>query len=191
MRILLASLLAAGLVGCASEAPAPPPAANLAALPKLALAPPTIAPICGKPVEKVGLAMAALRMQLSITDISCGGRDKFNSFTVKYRNDIDTQNKTLGGFFTRAYGRRGVAQHDEYETSQINQMSAIGTSLGTSFCASSLPMFDEVLALKNGTDLANYAVAKNFDQVLTINECSATPAAPAKMSPAKAAPKKS
>lgn len=192
MRILFASLLATGLVGCAAEAPKPVVApAPVAALPKPILSPPVNAPACGRPAEKVAFAMAALRMQLSVTELSCDGREKFNAFTNKFKGEVSTQNKTLGTFFSRAYGKRGVSQQDEYETSQINQMSQIGTSLGTGFCAASMPTFDQILALKNGQELANYAVAQNYAQVLTVPDCvepppkAATPAKPVAKAPVK------
>eukprot|EP01037_Dinobryon_pediforme_P012417 gene12417-12504_t len=186
MRIVFATLLAAGLAGCSSE-PAKAPVQTLTARPK----PPSVAavnaPVCGKPAEKAALAVAALRMQLSVTELSCDGREKFNAFTVKFRNDVSAQNKTVGSFFSRAYGRRGQSQQDEYETSQINAMSQAGTYYGTDFCKTAMPMFDEVLALKNGTELANYAVAKNFDQVLTVADCAAPTPPPAKApAPSKA-----
>lgn len=176
MRIVFATLLAAGLAGCSSS-PEKAPEPQLLARPK----PPSIAavnaPTCGKPAEKAAFAMAALRMQLSVTELSCDGREKFNSFTARFKNDVGAQNKTLGSYFSRAYGRRGQSQQDEYETSQINAMSQAGTYYGTDFCKTAMPMYDEVLALKNGTELANYAVAKNFDQVLTVSDC-AEPAPP-------------
>jgi hypothetical protein len=187
MRIVFATILAAGLAGCSSS-PVKAPEPQLLARPK----PPSIAavnaPACGKPADKAAFAMAALRMQLSVTELSCDGREKFNSFTVRFRNDVGAQNKTLGSYFSRAYGKRGQSQQDEYETSQINAMSQAGTYYGTDFCKTAMPMYDEVLALKNGTDLANYAVAKNFDQVLTVAEC-AEPATPPPKSATKPAPK--
>jgi hypothetical protein len=187
MRIVFATLLAVGLAGCSSE-PAKPPAAQVLPRPK----PPSVAavnaPVCGKPAEKAAFAMAALRMQLSVTELSCDAREKFNTFTVRFRNDVGVQNKTLGTYFSRAYGRRGQSQQDEYETSQINAMSQAGTYYGTDFCKTALPLYDEVLAQKNGTDLANLAISKNFDQVLTVPDC-AEPAPPPAKTPAKPAPK--
>ena len=193
MRLVLASLMAVGLAGCAAETPKPPPPApQVVARPKPVLRPPTIAPVCARPEEKVALAMAALRMQLSVTELSCDARDQFNAFTNRYRNDVAAENKTLGGFFNRAYGRRGQSQQDEYETSQINQTSEQGTYYGTDFCKTQLPMFGEIQALKNATELENYAVARNFDQVIQADACpaSAAPAPKAPARPAKPAPVK-
>lgn len=193
MRIVFATILAAGLAGCSSNA-LKSPEPQMLARPKPPSVAPINAPVCGKPADKAAFAMAALRMQLSVTELSCDAREKFNTFTTRFRNDVGAQNKNLGTYFSRAYGRRGQSQQDEYETSQINAMSQAGTYYGVDFCKTALPMYDEVLALKSGTDLANYAVAKNFDQVLTVPECAEPPAQQAKtpaQTTAKPAPKPS
>jgi len=194
MRIIYATLLAAelaglvGLAGCATPPPPPPPPApQVLARPKPPLPPATPAPICAKPAEKVAFAMAALRMQLSVTEITCEAREQFNGFTMRYRNDVGAQNKVLGQFFSRAYGRQGQSNQDQYETSQINQTSQFGAQYyGADFCKTALPMFDEIQALKSDKELENYAVAKNFDQVLAVEECTAQQPAPTKAAaPAK------
>jgi len=192
MRIVFASLLAielagiVGLSGCSTPPPPPPPPPVVIARPKPVLPPPTPAPICAKPAEKVAFAMAALRMQLSVIEISCDAREQFNAFTVRYRNDVGAQNKVLGQFFSRAYGRQGVSNQDQYETSQINQMSQFGAQYyGADFCRAAMPMFDEIMTLKSDQELENYAVAKNFDQVISTEECTAPAPPPAKAAPAK------
>jgi hypothetical protein len=202
MRIVYATLLAAelaglvGLAGCATPPPPPPPppAPQVLARPKPALPPATPAPICAKPAEKVAFAMAALRMQLSVTEITCEAREQFNGFTVRYRNDVGNENKVLGQFFSRAYGRQGQSNQDQYETSQINQMSQFGAQYyGADFCKTAMPMFAEIQALKTDKELEDYAVAKNFDQVLAVEECTAAPPPPPKkaVAPKKPAPAKS
>jgi hypothetical protein len=188
MRIVYPALLLAALTGCAAPSPpSAPPDPIVIARPKPVFPPPIQAPACAKPAEKVAFAMAALRMQLSVTELTCDARPQFNAFTAKFRNDVGGNNKTLGAFFSRAYGNRGVANQDQYETSQINQMSAAGQYYGADFCKTALPQFDQVLALKNGQELADYAVAQNFDQTLAAAECAPPPVkTPA---PAKPAPK--
>jgi hypothetical protein len=190
MRIVAASLIAAGLAGCAAKPPpAPPPAPQVVARPRPTFPAPTPAPICAKPAEKAALAVAALRMQLSVTELSCDAREQFNAFTVKFRNDVTAQNKTVNGFFNRAYGRGGQSSQDQYETAQINQMSEAGTYYGVDFCKTAMPMFTDVLALHNGSELADYAVKQNFDQVIAVDECPAQ-AAPSPKPASKPAPAK-
>ncbi len=174
---LLASLVAAGLTGCADAPPPPPPPVPVAvAAPPPPSTPPTIAPICGRPAEKAAFAIAALKTQLVVTAISCQQHDRYNAAILRFRPNLVAQEKTLGGFFSRAYGRQAVSQQDDYSTTQINQTSQVGLRKGTAFCTAALPMFDQVMALKNGDELVQYALAQNFEQTLTVPDCDAAPA---------------
>jgi hypothetical protein len=186
MRKIVPLAILVAIAGCSSPPPPPPPAPVFVARPKPVFPPPSPTPICAKPAEKVAFAVAALRMQLSVIEITCDAREQFNSFTVKFRNDIAGQNKAVGAFFSRAYGSKGVANQDQYETAQINQMSAAGQYYGADFCKTSAPMFGDVLTLKDGKALADYAVAQNFDQVLAVEECAPPPAKTPAPTPAKA-----
>jgi len=176
MRKVLPFAILTALAGCATPPPPPPPPAPVVVeRPRPVFPAPTPAPICGKPAEKVAFAVAALRMQMSVIEITCDARGQFNAFTVKFRNDVAAQNKMVGGFFSRAYGGKGVANQDQYETAQINQMSEAGQYYGADFCKTSMPMMDQVLALQDGKALGEYAVAQKFDQVLAVEECTAPP----------------
>ena len=66
MRIVLASLVAASLAGCATETPKPPPPVVVAAVPKPSLLPASQAPACAKPAEQAAFAMAALRSSIPL-----------------------------------------------------------------------------------------------------------------------------
>jgi hypothetical protein len=184
MRIMLAPLLAplvaAGLTGCATPSPPPQPPVSVAVVaPPPPSTPPTIAPICGRAAEKGAFATAALKTQLVVTAISCSQQDRYNAVILRFRPNLVAQEKVLGGFFSRAYGRQAVSQQDDYSTTQINQTSQVGLRKGTAFCSSAVPMFDEVMALKNGDELVRYALAQNFEQTLTVPDCDAPATTPA------------
>ena len=175
MRKILPFVVLSVIAGCAAPPPPPPPAPVVVERPKPVFPRPTPTPICAKPGEKAAFAVAALRMQMSVVEITCDARPQFNAFTVKFRNDIAAQNKIVGTFFQRAYGNKGVSNQDQYETAQINQMSEAGQYYGDQFCKTSLPLMDQVLALKDGKALVDFAVAQNFDQVIDVQDCAAPP----------------
>ncbi len=175
MRRIVPTLLLVALASCSTPPPPPQPVVYVPR-PKPTFPAPTPTPICAKPAEKVAFAMAALRMQLSVTEITCDARPQFNAFTAKFKKDVGSDNNTIGAFFKRAYGSKGVANQDQYETAQINQMSEAGQYYGADFCKTAMPIFDQVLALNTGKDLENFAVAQNFDQVLAVEECAPPPA---------------
>ena len=180
MRLIIPAILLASLAACSNPPPPPAPQVIYTPRPKPVFPAPTHAPICAKPAEKVAFAMAALRMQLSVTELTCDARPQFNAFTAKFKKDVGSNNDTLGAFFKRAYGSKGVSNQDQYETAQINQTSEAGQYYGDQFCKTAMPMFDQVLALNNGKELGDYAVAQKFDQVVAAEECAAPAPAPVK-----------
>ncbi len=179
MRIMFATLLAAGLVGCAHQPPPPPPApvAVVQPPPRPPSLPPEIAPICGKPADKAAFAISGLKTELVVLAISCGSNDDYNAFIKRFRSDLLAQEKTLGSYFSRAYGRQASAQQNDYITALANNTSRSGLAAGVEFCQRNTGKFSEVMALKNGTDLANYAMAQDIDQPLSVPDCNA-PAKP-------------
>lgn len=182
MRVLNVSLigptlLAVGLFGCAP--PPPPPVVAAIEPPHLSTAP-TLAPKCGKPAEKAAFGVAGLKTQLVVTAISCSANLKYNAFVQRYQKDLRQQDTVLSTYFSHTYGRSGTSQRDDYISALANQTSQVGLRSGTQFCQRSLAMFDDVMALKDGSAMAQYAVAQNFEQPLTVPDCSADATPPAK-----------
>jgi len=177
MRIILASLFVAGLAGCSEPPPPPPPRTVVVAPPPRAPSlPASTAPICGKPADRASFAVAGLKTQLVVLAISCNGSDQYNDFVKRFRPDLLAQEKTLGSFFSRAYGRKASDQQNDYITALANNTSRTGLASGTEYCQRNLTKFSEVMALKNGTELANYAAAQPIDQPLDVPPCADTPA---------------
>jgi hypothetical protein len=184
MRIMLASLFVAGLAGCAEPPPKPPTPVVVAAPPRAPSLPPSTAPICGKPADKTAFAVAGLKTQLVVLAISCSSGDQYNDFVKRFRPELLAQEKTLEGFFTRAYGRRSATEQNDYITALANNTSRTGLALGTEFCQRNATRFSEVLALKTGPEMSAYAATQSFDQPLTVPDC-ADQAAPAAKPPVK------
>ncbi len=76
-------------------------------------------------------------------------------------------------YFARAFGRRGQQQHDDYITLLANAQSEAGVHDGTLFCRRNAALLDEVLALPDHTKLADYAAAKQMQQPMDLNDCTA------------------
>jgi hypothetical protein len=183
MRVLLAVVLAIGLAGCKDK---PQPAAEVAAfVPPKPSTPTQMAPICARPPEKAAFDLSGLKSQLMVTAISCASEDKYNAFVTKFRPDLMTTEKTLTTFFSRAYGKRAQQEHDDYITQLANAQSQLGIKSGTAFCGMNLAMFNEVMALKGGSDLPTYAASKPIQQSLAVETCPDTPPPPAKPAPKK------
>jgi hypothetical protein len=157
MRILFSGLLAAGLL-----------ASQVAA-----------AQNCTRPADKTAFDVAGLKSQLMVTAITCDATERYNSFIVRYRPDLLAQEKVLNTYFSRNFGKRAQAQHDDYVTSLANSQSQNGLKAGTAFCAQNISMFDQVMALRGGSELSDYATSKSLVQPIALVAC-ATPEKPAR-----------
>jgi hypothetical protein len=149
MRPLFSAVLAAGLLGSQVAAAAQ----------------------CAMPRDKSAFDVAVLKTHLMVTALACDQRDKYNAFVTRFRNDLVTQEKALGVYFGRAFGRSGQREHDDYVTSVANVQSEDGLKLGTGYCDASVPMFDRVLALPPATELASFAADLGRVQPITLVAC--------------------
>ncbi len=153
MRILVSGLLAAGLLtGHMAEAQ------------------------CVRPSDYPAFDITALKTKLMVTAVTCGEDNKYNAFIMKFRPELASEDKALNGFFSRANARRGRQQHDDYVTQLANSQSQTGLRQGSLYCRYNLRTFDEVLALRNGAELTDYAAAKSIAQPISMAECGAAPA---------------
>jgi len=150
MRVMFSGLLASGLL-CAGIAAAQP---------------------CAKPPDVFAFAVASLKSKLMVTALTCNQQDRYNDFVQHFRGNLMTQEHALHAYFARAFGGgRAQQEHDDYITSLANTHSESGVQQGTWFCPMNVGIFDEVLALRNGADLANYAAAKSLPQPVDIVAC--------------------
>lgn len=159
MRMLVSGLLAIGLTS------------NIAAAQ------------CVRPGDYPAFDVTALKTKLMVTALTCSADDKYNAFITRYRPELASHDKTLNSFFSRANSRRARQQHDDYITQLANSQSQTGLSQGSLFCRYNLGTFDEVMALRSGAELTDFAAGKSILQPVVAPECAATSAsAPAKRS---------
>ncbi len=169
--VIFAAGLAAGLAGCSQPPRAPAPLAAVLPPPPTPVAPSQNAPLCVKPVEKAAFDVSALRNQLVLTAITCKTEDQYNAVIGKYKSDLAGSEKTLDGYFKRAYGGRGQTRQDDYNTQLISAQAQLAGKAGNLYCRIYTPMYDEVMALPSGEALPNYAASKPIQQALVISEC--------------------
>jgi hypothetical protein len=159
MRIALSCLLAAGVF-----------ASQVAA-----------AQTCARPADKTAFDVAGLKSQLMVTAITCEATERYNAFILRYRPNLVAEEKVLTAYFNRTFGKRAQAEHDDYITSLANSQSQNGLKAGTGFCAQNMAMFDQVMALRGGAELPDFATGKSPVQPIALVVCS-TPDRPARAS---------
>ena len=149
MRTLFSGLLAAGLL-----------TSQMAA-----------AQNCARPADKTAFDVAGLKSQLMVTAITCEATERYNAFIMRYRPNLLAQEKVLNAYFGRNFGKRAQHEHDDYITSLANSQSENGLKAGTGFCSQNMSMFDEVMALRTGAELPDYAINKNSNQPIALVAC--------------------
>ena len=149
MRALLSGLITAGLL-TAQMASAEP---------------------CARIADKAAFDVAGLKSELMVTALSCNARDRYNAFVLRYQPELRSQEKALAAYFTRSFGRRAQQEHDSYITNLANAQSQTGLRRGTLFCQENVGLFDEVLGLPKGADLASFAGGKSLTQPVALISC--------------------
>ena len=126
---------------------------------------------CVRPAERAAFDATGLKTQLMITALTCDVRDKYNAFVRRFQPDLMVQERTLQAYFSRSFGARGQQRHDDYITGLANVQSQQGLRDGTLFCQRHAALFDEVLALRDGAELARYAAGKALIQPSSLPAC--------------------
>ncbi len=108
---------------------------------------------CVRPTERAAIDVEGLKSQLMVVALACDARDRYNAFVNRYKSELNSDEKQLGGYFSRSYGRTSQKQQDDYVTQLANSQSQAGTKRGTLFCEEHLPMFSEVMALRSDAEL--------------------------------------
>ena len=156
MRSFVSALAAANLFACS------------------ALAPMARAEPCARPAEVRAFEVASLKSELMVVAIACQAQDRYNDFIIRFRRDLQIDERDLSGYFTRIAGRRGQQWHDNYITNLANAQSENGVQQGTLFCQRNLGLFNEVMALPTGQELPSYAHSKSLPQPIDLSECPAS-----------------
>jgi hypothetical protein len=128
---------------------------------------------CARQPELAAFDVAKLKSQLMVTALACDVRERYNDFVLRFRSDLMAKEHALIGYFDRAFGRRGQQAHDDYITTLANAQSEAGIKQGTSLCQQTVGLFDAVLALPNGADLASFAGSRGeLVQAVDLVPCS-------------------
>ena len=126
---------------------------------------------CARSADKTAFDVAGLKSQLMVTALTCNAQDRYNAFIVRYQPELRVQEKALNAYFARSFGRRAQQEHDSYITNLANAQSEIGLRRGTLFCRENVGLFDEVLTLPKGVDLASFAGGKSLTQPAVLVAC--------------------
>lgn len=157
MRLALLGLLAAGLLSA-----------------EVAVAEP-----CTSPVDQGAFDTAALKSELMLVALTCDMRPQYNEFIQQFRTSLLKEERALNSYFTRAYGRRGQQEHDDYITNLANVESKMGLGRGVDFCKEYGVMFNTVRQIHDIGHLISWSQRVNLPQPMVLTSCVRPAAVPA------------
>ena len=133
---------------------------------------------CARPADTVAFDVVGLKTNLMVTALTCNADERYNAFVTKYRPELVNHDKMLGSYFSRVHGRQARVRQDDYVTQLANSQSQVGIRQGSTFCNRNLPTFNEVMALRSGSELPDYAAAKSVAHPINVSSCGDAPERP-------------
>lgn len=130
---------------------------------------------CIQPNDREALDVAGLKTQLMVVTLTCKTDTQYNAFINKFKPELNAEERISHNYFAHTYGRAGQKRQDEYVTQLANTKSDAGLRQGNRFCAHNEAIFDEVLALRNGKELEEYAAGRATATPTTMTSCSEGP----------------
>ena len=162
MRLLLSGFVAAGLLTSQIAAAA-----------------------CVSKADREVLDVAGLKTQLMVQTLTCHTDTQYNAFINKFKPELNSDEREAKNYFARRYGRAGQTQNDRYLTQLANGKADVSQKDGNRFCDHNQEIFGEVLALKNGVELREYAAGRVSGMPETLSACDGSDTTTASRSPAR------
>lgn len=129
----------------------------------LLIAPLAHAKECSSQAEQTAFDLEALKSELMVLATSCQGSDgAYNAFINRYKPELGANEQAFSSYFKRSFGRSGQREQDAYVTNLANAQSQTGLHQGTDFCPRTSAIFHEVMSLRDGKDLPDYAAGKDL-----------------------------
>lgn len=144
----------------------------VAGLCTLAIAGPAVAQgagVCLRPAEKTAFDVHTLQTALMVAALNCKQEDEYNGFVTRFRSDLGGAYRNVAAHFRRTGG--GVRRLDDHITNLANAHSQDSIRQGSLFCQNVAPMWQRVMALRTGADLAQFSTTNSVTQIYAAQAC--------------------
>lgn len=129
---------------------------------------------CVSAADRDALDVSGLKTQLMVQTLTCKNDDQYNAFINKFKPELNVEERTTKNYFAHRYGRAGQTQQDRYLTQLANSKADVSQKDGSRFCAHNDEIFNEVLALKSGAELKEYAAGRVLGSPESFTACEAS-----------------
>jgi hypothetical protein len=136
---------------------------------------------CVEAADRYAFDVLSLKSELTVAALTCKKNDGYNAFMATYKPAVLGANSRVTAYFKRVYGRQYQHAYDDYITNLAGVQEQDTLKSGTAFCDAYAGMFDEVLALHDETELADYAHSQAIAQPISLESCAAAPAKATKL----------
>ena len=117
---------------------------------------------CMTPADRATFDVQALRSEMMVLATGCSDDAQYNAFITRYQPELQANEREIDAWFKRKFGRHAQVEHDRFVTDLANAQSSAGTKQGSDFCPHNGMIFQEVMALRDATDLSPFAAGQNL-----------------------------
>lgn len=136
-----------------------------------------VAGVCASPRENAALQTRVLQSELMVAALTCGQRDKYNSFVRRFSGELTDQGSRLKSYFSRAHGGRGTSEMNSLVTNLANEASQRAMGYRGNFCGDFGVLFDSVLNV-SPPQLTDFAASRPFANSHGVESCQASVVGP-------------
>jgi hypothetical protein len=111
------------------------------------------------PEHTLSLSVRTLQSDLNVAALSCGEREKYNSFVVRYRGDLQTYGSVLKTHFESMHGGAATKQLNTYVTDLFNFAAIRHAENAKKFCGTAASAFTALLQNEERQDIRTIALA--------------------------------
>jgi hypothetical protein len=102
--------------------------------------------LCASSRDFAALNARVLQTELMVAALSCGEKQRYNSFVTTYQSVLTERGHALQAWFKRVHGSSAESRMNAFITRLANDASQQIRSKGDEYCVFAGELFDEVLA---------------------------------------------
>lgn len=113
-------------------------------------------PFCASDRDLDALNTRVLQTELMVAALSCGERQRYNTFVTTYQSALTERGQALQAMFRRAHGKKAMTELNAFITKMANDASQQVRQKGDEYCVFAAELFDE-MAVASPRDLHRVA----------------------------------
>jgi hypothetical protein len=102
--------------------------------------------LCASDRDWAALNARVLQTELMVAALSCGERQRYNTFVTAYQQVLTDRGQALQALFKRTHGTRATTRLNAFITKLANDASQQVRNKGDEYCVFAGELFDETMA---------------------------------------------